>query len=583
MGRVFHYLRPYVWRIAGGLSLKFTGTIMDLLLPWALAHIVDVVIPRKDMGQVLLWGLFMLLFSGAGLVTSVLANRSASRVARDATRRIRHDLFARIAHLSSAQVDRFTIPSLISRMTSDTYNIHQVIGMMQRIGFRAPILLLGGVLITLTLDPVLTLVLVALLPFMGGAVFFISRRGTPLYQNVQRAADQPGAGGPREHRRRAGHQSPFQRRLRAAARFQNANRQMMEREQKAALNMAFLRPTMNMVLNLGLVLVIAVGALRVNAGTSEVGKIMAFLSYFTIILNAMLSITRVLTMYSKASASAARIVEVLDAPPDLEPQPLPPTPGTARIRFEDVSFSYQKKELDLSHISFALEPGETVGIIGPTGAGKSTIVSLLLRLYDADSGRILVDGQDVRSYPLHDLRQKFGVVFQNDALFADSIAENIRLGRRISMEQIRQAAQSAQADFIEGAQGRGFQGDVAIKGANLSGGQKQRLLVARALAGSPEILLLDDSSSALDYKTDAALRRQIRSRYRATCVIVAQRISSIRHAEHILVLEEGRCLGYGTHEELLRDCPLYREIYQIQMGDGSTPAPEGGDQHAAHQ
>ena len=582
MGRVFHYLRPYVWRIAGGLSLKFTGTIMDLLLPWALAHIVDVVIPRKDMGQVLLWGLFMLLFSGAGLVTSVLANRSASRVARDATRRIRHDLFARIAHLSSAQVDRFTIPSLISRMTSDTYNIHQVIGMMQRIGFRAPILLLGGVLITLTLDPVLTLVLVALLPFMGGAVFFISRRGTPLYQNVQRAADQlvrvvrENIAGVRVIK--ALSKEDYERRH-----FENANRQMMEREQKAALNMAFLRPTMNMVLNLGLVLVIAAGALRVNAGTSEVGKIMAFLSYFTIILNAMLSITRVLTMYSKASASAARIVEVLDAPPDLEPQPLPPTPGTARIRFEDVSFSYQKKELDLSHISFALEPGETLGIIGPTGAGKSTIVSLLLRLYDADSGRILVDGRDVRSYPLHDLRQKFGVVFQNDALFADSIAENIRLGRQISMEQIRQAAQSAQADFIKGAQGRGFQGDVAIKGANLSGDQKQRLLIARALAGSPEILLLDDSSSALDYKTDAALRRQIRSRYRATCVIVAQRISSIRHAEHILVLEEGRCLGYGTHEELLRDCPLYREIYQIQMGDGSTPAPEGGDQHAAHQ
>ena len=305
--------------------------------------------------------------------------------------------------------------------------------------------------------------------------------------------------------------------------FENANRQMMEREQKAALNMAFLRPTMNMVLNLGLVLVIAAGALRVNAGTSEVGKIMAFLSYFTIILNAMLSITRVLTMYSKASASAARIVEVLDAPPDLEPQPLPPTPGTARIRFEDVSFSYQKKELDLSHISFALEPGETLGIIGPTGAGKSTIVSLLLRLYDADSGRILVDGRDVRSYPLHDLRQKFGVVFQNDALFADSVARTSAWAGRSPWSRSARRPESAQADFIKGAQGRGFQGDVAIKGANLSGGQKQRLLIARALAGSPEILLLDDSSSALDYKTDAALRRQIRSRYRATCVIVAQR------------------------------------------------------------
>lgn len=568
MRRIFAYLRPHVWKITIGLSFKFTGTIMDLLLPWALAHIVDVVIPAGDIRLVLLWGGAMLAFSVTGLVTSILANRSASRVARDTTRQIRHDLFTRISYLSSAQVDSFTVPSLISRMTSDTYNIHQVIGMMQRIGFRAPILLLGGILITLTLDPMLTLLLVSLLPFMGLTVYFISRRGTPLFNDVQKSADRlvrvvreniagvrvikalSKEGYEREH-------------------FDEINRQMMGREQRASLNMAVIKPSMNLVLNVGLVLVIVVGAYRVNAGTSEVGKIMAFLSYFTIILNAMLSITRVLTMYSKASASANRIVEVLDTPEDLAQLP-PASPETSDcLCFEDVSFSYRKKEANISHISFSVLHGETLGIIGPTGAGKTTIIALLLRLYDADSGRVLVDGRDVRSYSPHELRNKFGVVFQNDVLFEDTIGENIRLGRQLTMEQIESAARSAQAaEFIE--DGRGYQGDVAIKGANLSGGQKQRLLIARALAAGPGILILDDSSSALDYKTDATLRQEIAAHYKGTTsVIIAQRVSSIRHADHILVLEDGGMLGYGTHEELMRTCPVYQEISRIQMGDGA--------------
>lgn len=568
MRRVFAYLRPHVWKIVVGLSFKFTGTIMDLLLPWVLAHMVDVVIPAGDIRLVLLWGGAMLVFSVTGLFTSILANRSASRVARDTTRQIRHDLFTRISYLSGAQVDSFTVPSLISRMTSDTYNIHQVIGMMQRIGFRAPILLLGGILITLTLDPMLTLLLVSLLPFMALTVYFISRRGTPLFNDVQKSADRL-VRVVRENIAGVRVIKALSKEEYEKEHFDEINRQMMGREQRASLNMAVIKPSMNLVLNIGLVLVIVVGAYRVNGGTSEVGKIMAFLSYFTIILNAMLSITRVLTMYSKASASANRIVEVLDTPEDMALLAGGPTAADDCLRFEDVSFSYRKKEDTLSHISFSIQRGETLGIIGPTGAGKSTITALLLRLYDADSGRVLVDGRDVRSYEPHALRQKFGVVFQNDVLFEDTIGENIRLGRRLTMEQVENAARSAQAaEFIE--DGRGYAGEVAIKGANLSGGQKQRLLIARALAAGPEILILDDSSSALDYKTDATLRHEIATRYAGTTsVIIAQRISSIRHADHILVLEDGGMLGYGTHDELLRTCPVYQEISKIQMGDGA--------------
>lgn len=567
MRRVFHYLRPQAGRIALGLNFKFTGTIMDLLLPWVLAHMIDVVIPQQDLSLVLRWGAAMLVFSIAGWCTSILANRMASRVAKETTRRLRHDLFARIARLSSAQIDRFTIPSLISRMTSDTYNIHQVIGMMQRIGFRAPILLLGGILITLTLDPVLTLVLLSLLPFMGLLVFLISRRGTGLFTQVQQSADRL-VRVVRENIAGVRVIKALSKENYEKEHFEGVNRQMMGREQRAARNMAVINPSSNLIMNLGLVLVILTGAFRVNAGTSEVGTIVAFLSYFTIILNAMMSITRVITMYSKASASAQRIVEVLDTPPDLlQMEEAPAGDSGFRVVFEDVSFSYNKKEDNLSHISFALRPGETLGVIGPTGAGKSTLVSLLLRLYDPDQGHILVDGRDVRSYSLHALRQKFGVVFQNDALFEDTIGENIRLGRNLSMEQIEKGARAAQAaEFIEN--GRGYQGEVAIKGANLSGGQRQRLLIARALAAGPEILILDDSSSALDYKTDAALRQAIAKDYEnTTWVIIAQRISSIRHADHILVLEEGGVLGYGTHQQLMETCPVYQEISRIQMGD----------------
>lgn len=570
MGRVFAYLRPMMWRIIIGLSLKFTGTIMDLLLPWVLAHIVDVVIPRGEIQPVLLWGSAMLAFSILGLLTSALSNRWASRVARETTRQIRHDLFARIAYLSSAQVDAFTVPSLISRMTSDTYNVHQVIGMMQRIGFRAPILLLGGILITLTLDPVLTLLMVLLLPFIGITVFWTSRRGRPLFNQVQLTADRlvrvvrENIAGVRVIKALSKEEYEKQH-------FDEVNRQMMQRQQKASMNMAVISPSVNLVLNTGLVLMLLLGAWRVNNGTSEVGKIIAFLSYFTIILNAMLSVTRVLTMYAKASASAERIVEVLDTPADLTqiPQPEPTAPSDECIRFEDVGFSYTKKGENISHISFVLKRGETLGIIGPTGAGKSTIVALMLRLYEADSGSITIDGRDIRSYELHELRQKFGVVFQNDALFADTIGENINLGRKLSMEEIQRAATTAQAaEFIE--DGRGYRGDVAIKGANLSGGQKQRLLVARALAAGPEILILDDSSSALDYKTDATLRGEIAQKHPGvTSIIIAQRISSLRHADHILVLEDGETLGYGTHKQLMESCEIYQEISKIQMGDGA--------------
>ena len=320
------------------------------------------------------------------------------------------------------------------------------------------------------------------------------------------------------------------------------------------------------------------GAFRVNAGVSSAGNIIAFLSYFTIILNAMMAVTRIFVMCSKGIASGSRIQEVLETPEDLHVTPQQPEESPYHIVFDHVTLSYNHTEPNVEDISFRLKPGETLGVIGATGCGKSTLMALLMRLYDADAGLIQIGGRNITSIPLEELHRKFGVVFQNDVVFADRIYENIDFGRHLPPQEIEKAARCAQALEFISALPDGFGHMLTSKGTNLSGGQKQRVLVARALAGSPEILILDDSSSALDYKTDAALRKALREEYQGiTTIIIAQRVSSILHADHILVLEEGKELGYGTHQELLRSCPVYQDIAHSQMGysqDGALEARE---------
>lgn len=560
------YLRPYYGRMTIGFIIKFVGTIMDLCLPWILAYMIDTVIPRGAKDRIYLWGLVMLVCSVLAFTLNVLANRMASKVARDTTEAVRHDLFEKIMWLSNARTDAFTKPSLISRLTTDTYNVHQMLGRVQRLGVRAPILVIGGVLVTLTLDPVLTLVLVSVMPLTAFITYYFSKKSIPMYSALQEAVDRfvrlirEDIAGIRVIK--ALSKTAYEK-----ERYDALNREVVAKEKRAGITMAVVNPSMNLFLNLGLVLVVLVGALRVNRGLSEVGKILAFLTYFTIILNAMMNISKMFVIISKAVASADRIMEIIDVPREL----LVETCGRqlregAYIRFEEVTFSYNKTTPNLSNISFSLQKGETLGIIGATGAGKSTLAALLMRFYDADSGAIYIEGKDIRSIPVEALRTKFGVVFQNDTLFDASTTENVRLGRELTDADIREAVTHAKAkEFVEEA-GRGYEDHVNIRGANLSGGQKQRILIARALAARPDILILDDSSSALDYKTDAALRRALSEHYADTTkIIIAQRVSSIMHADSIMVLDEGQMIGYGVHEELLEKCAVYREIRDSQM------------------
>ena len=548
------------------MSVKLLGTVMDLLIPYILAYIIDTVTPRGDMRGVLLWGGLMIFCSAAALILNVLANRSAAVVSRDCTRRLRHDLFGHIVRMTSREIDRITIPSLISRMTTDTFYIYRTLGMTQRLGIRAPIMLLGGILITLTLDPVLSLILIVMLPFMAGIVVFISRKGIPMYENLQRRVDmlvrtvRENASGVRIIKALGKGEDEKKR-------FHEINKGVAQQETKASAIMAVNNPTMQFLLYFGLVLVVLAGAKRVDSGLTQPGKIMAFLSYFTIILNAMLSVTRFLTMFSKALASANRIEEVMATPVETEKMLDAAAESDApHIEFKNVTFSYGGVQPSVENISFRLERGQTLGILGPTGAGKSTLIRLLLRFYDTDEGAVLVNGRDVRALPLKELRQSVGVVFQSDALFRGTIEENIRLGREISMEEIHDALSRAQAEAFVSEKG-GTDSEVHSHGSNFSGGQQQRLLLARALAGTPDILLLDDATSALDFKTEAAFRKALREKSEdITTVIVAQRISAVMHCDQILVMEDGRCMGLGTHEELMKSCDLYREIAALQIG-----------------
>ena len=566
MRKIWNYLDPYKFNMMFGLFIKFIGTIMDLFLPWILAYLIDTIVPQKNMQLVFIWGSMMIVCAILALVFNVMANRMASAVARDSVELIRHDLYEKVFNLSGGQLDEFTVPSLESRLTNDTYSIHQMIGMMQRLGVRAPILLLGGLIVTFMMEPVLTLSLLGVLPLILLVVYLISKTTIPLYLNLQQSIDRM------THNVRESISGI--RVIKALSkmdyeknRFDNSNKEVVKEETRATTITSVSNPLMSLFLNVGLTIVVIAGAFRVDSGTTDVGKIIAFLSYFTIILNAMLSITRMFMILSKGTASASRISEVLDTDNDFMIYPSDSIKSDSHISFNGISFSYNKEINNLTDINFELKKGQTLGIIGPTGCGKSTIINLLIRFYDTDEGVIRINGQNVNSIPFEKLYKMFGIVFQNDVLFANTIAENINFGRSICKKKLIEAADHAQAlKFIEKTPS-GFEHHISAKGTNLSGGQKQRVLLSRALANNPKILILDDSSSALDYQTDAKLRSAIKKYYKnTTTIIITQRASSIVHADQILVMEEGRVIGQGKHQDLLTTCSMYSDIYNSQMG-----------------
>ncbi|MCD8335048.1 MAG: ABC transporter ATP-binding protein/permease [Clostridiales bacterium] len=573
------YLKRYKGLVAACMSLKLLGTVLELLLPYVLEYLIDTVAPTKNLRLVALWGGVMLALTVLVRVTNVTANRISVKSAKSAAYDIRRDLFWHSINLSGSQADQFGLPSLTSRMTSDSYNVQNFLQSGQALGVRAPIMLVGGIIVTMTMDVGLASILCVMAPIMLAVAIGVSLRGIPLYDKVQQSVDEivrimrENIIGIRVVK--ALSKEDYERR-----RFAAANQTMTRRDRKAGVVMALPGPLMTLALNIGLTLVVIVGAVRVNAGVTQPGVILAFLTYFNMILMGVMGLNRVFMMMSKATASAKRIQAVIDQPEGLEPLPEGQAARQEQegyVVFDHVSFRYGEADVThegiqmaLNDLSFTMKRGGSLGIIGATGSGKTTVINLLMRFYDATEGHIFVDGKDVRTYDKDSLHRRFGVVFQNDVIFAASLAENIDFGRDVDEDGIRAAAANAMAkDFIE-AYDDTYQHQAAIHGANLSGGQRQRVLIARALAAKPDILVLDDSSSALDYRTDAALRKVIREQYRdTTTIVVAQRVSSIMSLDDIIMLDEGEVIGHGTHAELMASCPQYREIYQTQMGEGA--------------
>lgn len=581
MKLIFRYLGQYKKTVFLAVFIKLMASFCELALPYIFEHIVDNVVPSGDLFLVIVWGLGMFAAAIICRTLNVTANRRAVDNAHHISYDVRQALFRKTSNLTGSQFDAFGLPSLISRMTSDSYNVQSAVQQFQTLCVRAPMMLLGGVIVSLTMDVHLAMILVVMLPVLIAVILFVSSRGIPLYKTVQGKLDnivrimRENITGIRVVK--ALSKEEYEKR-----RFAAANEEMTRSDIKAATIMAIPSPLMQLCLNGGLTLVVLIGAGRVNDGLMKPGVILAFLTYFNMITMGVMGLSRIFMTMSKASASADRIDAVLQTDTTqsilsgeeaLKPQ------GDEFIRFEHVDFSYgedsgdaegfhgESREKALNDISFAIRKGESLGIIGPTGCGKTTIINLLMHFYDASAGGVFVDGKDVRCYEKDELRRRFGAAFQNDMIFKDTLRENIDFGRGLSEAILRQAVRDAMAAEFVDSLAEGLDYEASIKGANLSGGQKQRILVARALAASPEILILDDSSSALDYKTDAAMRKAIRQHHAdSTLIMIAQRVSSVMNMDKILVLDNGNCIGYGTHEELLDACPAYRETYEIQMG-----------------
>lgn len=574
MVKLFALLGPFRSSIAVVMVLALAQSLANLYLPRLMADIVDHGIVPGDTRQILIIGGLMLLVAVLGTACAVAGSFFASRVATGFGRVVRGRIFDRVTHFSVHQFDHFSAASLITRTTNDTTQVQQVLIMLLSMAISAPMMAIGGVVLSLSQDARLARVLIAVIPVLAVVFFLIMRKAVPLFQQMQVKIDRlnlvvdEGLTGVRVIR-------AFDRGAHESRRFDEANRDVTDTAIAVNRLVALLMPTMFFMMNLTSVLIIWFGSLRIDAGEMHVGAMMASLQYAIQILMAVFMVTAVFVMLPRAAASAERINEVLDVVPDVNDPAQPTTAGAATgcVEFQDVTFQYPgAEEPALSGVSFTARPGEVTAVIGGTGSGKSTLAGLIPRFYDVAGGRVLVDGVDVRDMRLQDLRARIGFVPQKTVLFSGTIASNICFGRDEATDQgMRRAATVAQAaEFID-RMPEGYHSRVSQGGTNLSGGQRQRLAIARALVRRAEIYVFDDSFSALDFATDARLRAALKAdTTEATVFIVSQRIGTVMSADRIVVLDDGRVAGIGTHAELLQTCDVYRQIAQSQASLGEV-------------
>ncbi len=568
MRRLCRYLKDYKVHLVVGPLCKLLEAVFELIVPLVMASIIDIGITNRDTGYILRMGGVMVLLGAVGLASALVCQKIASVVSQGFGTKLRSALFRHINTLSFEELDKIGTPSLITRMTNDINQLQLAVAMLIRLVIRSPFLVIGAMVMSFTVNAKLALIFVAATPVIAFLLYFIMSRSVPFFKQIQIKLDRislisrENLSGNRVIR-------AFGKQEQDEARFNEAADGLSKTSVRVGRLSALLNPATYVVTNLAIAAVVWFGAGLVNTGEMMPGEIIALVNYMTQILLSMIIVANLVVIFTKASASAARVNEVLETAPSVK-QPSGNTPiqkpGAPKIEFENVSFGYGGESV-LCDISFQIEAGETLGIIGITGSGKSSLVGLIPRFYDANKGHVLIDGADVRSYPFHTLRGKIGFVLQNTLLFTGTVNDNMRWGKKdAEQDEIDRALKIAQAyDFVQQLP---LKGDTHITqgGKNLSGGQKQRLTIARALVKSPEILILDDSASALDFATDAALRRAIKAETEnMTVLIVSQRVATVRGADRIAVLDEGRLEGLGTHEELFESCPPYREICLSQL------------------
>ncbi|MGE5703559.1 MAG: ABC transporter ATP-binding protein [Clostridia bacterium] len=557
--------------IAIVLILVFLQSFSELLLPTLMAEIVNTGIIHGDVPYILKIGGYMLLVTAAGMACSVAASFLSAKVSSGFGKMLRGKVFAHVENFSLQEFDKIGTASLITRTTNDITQVQQVLTMMMRMMVMAPMMCIGGIVMAVSKDPKLSLVIVTVIPLLIAAIVAVVRRGMPLFKAMQVKLDnlnrvlREGLTGIRVIR-------AFNRLQHEEQRFRLANLDLTETSIKVNKIMAIMMPTMMLFMNLSIIAIIWFGSIRIDGGHMQVGDLMAFIQYAIQILFSLMMVSMMFVMIPRASVSAVRINEVLDMVPQIKDKENVKHTEQQKgiVEFQNVTFSYPGAEMPaLSDISLTAKPGEVTAIIGGTGSGKTTLINLIPRFYDCSSGRVLVDGVDVREQPQEQLRAKIGFVPQQAVLFTGTIADNIRYGKEeAATAEVEHAAAIAQAsEFISGLE-QGFDSQIAQGGTNLSGGQKQRLSIARALVRKPKIYVFDDSFSALDFKTDAKLRAALREETAdATVIIVAQRVSTIIDADRIIVLDQGKVAGIGNHRELMDTCPVYREIVSSQLSE----------------
>ncbi len=572
MRRLLRYLKGYEKETILAPLFKMLEASFELIVPLVVAGIVDVGIPGRDTAYIWKMCVVMVLLGVIGLVCSLTAQYFAARAAMGFSTALRADLFAHINRLSYRELDKLGTPALVTRITSDVNQAQTGVNLVLRLFLRSPFLVVGAVLMAFTIDVEIAVIFVIAVPLISLVIYLIMKWTVPIYKRVQSSLDRISLR-TRENHVGARVVRAFGRQAEEKQEFDANNNEYTEIQIAAGKISALLNPVTYIIMNLAIVAILWFGGKEVSAGALTQGEVVALVNYMSQILLALVALANLIVAVTKAVASGARLNEVFDTVPSLTDENAvrqQARKGAPRVEFRDVSFCYAgSKEPALSHISFTAMPGETVGIIGGTGCGKSTLIHLIPRFYDVDMGTVLVDGNPTETYSFAELRGRIGMVPQHAVLFKGTVRDNMRWGNENATDsQIDAALAVAQAkEFVYGKPEK-LDAMISQGGANLSGGQRQRLTIARALVGQPEILILDDSASALDFATDAALRRAIKEQTdNMTVFIVSQRATSIKQADKILVLDDGELAGVGTHSELLKNCEVYREICLSQLSE----------------